>query len=437
MNRREFLKVGLGAAAVGTVGVLGSQGVSGAASSLAGARRKAPTGSITVWMHQEAAFQDVYEKLVTRFEHSHPGTKITTLYIPFADLETKTMTAYLGGDPPDIVKLPGTTFPQFSSKGLFAPVDAAAMGFASIGAFKAAFEPNTTSQLTYNGRIYGVPITWNALFLFYNKNDFRAAGLNPARPPTTWEELVQVGKKLTKYKSTGAVERAGFQWTYEEATEWTYMDLLGLVVGLGGTILKDGKGNLSSKEGIQALTYYQDMSVKYKISSPNITSTGYDPGIFANNQASMLISSNWMTPLVEGINKSFKLGPDWGVAPTPKWQGKAQVTISYTYGWAVAKSSKDAALAWEFIRYLESQSSVKAMLDGAGIIEPIRNWHSLAPNTPGYDLEAKLASSSTSGPNVPYYHKMAAALTTGLQALARGKTTPAAMAAQFDATPFT
>ncbi len=437
MNRRDFLKAGLGAAAAGTVGILASQASAGAATSLADARRKSPRGSITVWMHQESAFQDVYEKLVAGFERSHPGTKVTSLYIPFSDLETKTMTAYLGGDPPDIVKLPGTTFPQFSSKRLFAPVDPGAMGYASIGAFKAAFEPNTTSQLNYNGTIYGVPITWNALFLFYNKDDFRAAGLDPTKPPATWEDLVRVAKKLTKYKATGAVERAGFQWTYEEATEWTYMDLLGLVLGLGGTILKDGKGNLSSKEGIQALTYYQDMSVKYKISSPNITSTEYDPGIFANNQASMLISSNWMTPLIEGIKKSFKLGPNWGVAPTPRWQGRPQVTISYTYGWAVAKNSKNAPLAWEFIRYLESQSSVKALLEGAGIIEPIVNWHSLAPRTPGYDLEAQLASRSTSGPNVAYYHKMASALTTGLQALARGKVSPAQMAAQFDATSFT
>lgn len=442
-SRRDFLRAGLGVAAAGAVGTVLTNRPNGLAT-IAGAATKpakkgshhAATGTIQVWMHQEAAFQKAYEGVVADFKRSHPGADIKTLYIPFPELETKTITAFVGGSPPDIVKLPGYTFAQFAAKGLFAPVDPKAMGFSSMAHFTSAFEPKTTEPLQYHGKTYGVPITWNALFLFYNKDDFRAAGLNPTTPPATWEDLVTVGKKLTKYKPTGAVTRCGFQWTYGETTQWTYMDLLGLVAGLGSTILKNGKGNLSNKAGIKALTYYQDMAVKYNISSPNVTSTQFDPGLFASDKASMLISSNWVTPLLPSLNKSFHQGKDWGVAPMPKWKGRKPVTVAYTYGWAVAKTSPRASLAWEFIRFLESQSSAKAFMNEAGIIEPIKGWQKLVPHTVGYALEAKSSPHTVSGPNVPFWHKMATTLTKGLQSLVRGQTTPANVAAQFDGTSF-
>ena len=50
----------------------------------------------------------------------------------------------------------------------------------------------------YQGQTLALPITTNNLALFYNKDLFRAAGLDPDSPPTTWDELVEYGKKLTK-----------------------------------------------------------------------------------------------------------------------------------------------------------------------------------------------------------------------------------------------
>lgn len=390
-----------------------------------------------MWQHQEPAFNDAYAKVAKEFEKSHLGVKISNLYIPFAELATKTLTAFAGGTPPDIAKLYGGDFASFTSKGMFAPVDYAAMGYSSLAGLKAAFLPNSMNQLTYNGIQYGLPVDWNALLLIYSMDDFREVGLDPASPPKTWADVLTYGAKLTKRNAAGKVTRAGFQWVYDGGDTWDYLNMLMLVSGLGGELLtSSGKGNLNNHIGIQALTYYADMSVKYNISSPNLTNPAYDQGTFAAGQVSMYIASNWAIPLILAANKKLKEGVNFTVAQVPQWSSARTVVPAYTYGWGVAKSTKNPKLVWEFLRFLETRTNAGAMYASSGVVEPVANWQQLDPTDPGTQLMAAAAPYLQYGPSTPNFEQVASTLSTGMQSLARGQTTPAAFAAQFDATNF-
>ena len=60
------------------------------------------------------------------------------------------------------------------------------------------------------GRYYGIPYTVDLSGLVWNKELFREAGLDPERPPETWDELIEYAQKLTKTNDSGEVEQYGF-----------------------------------------------------------------------------------------------------------------------------------------------------------------------------------------------------------------------------------
>ncbi|GEM_PF-4720998 len=433
ISRRELFRGSLGVAAAAGAGALLS--ACGSSAPKSGA---AVGATITVWQHQEPPFNAAYAKVAAAFERAHPGVTVNSLYIPFAELATKVLTAFAGGTPPDVVKLYGADFAQYASKGFFAPVNYSAMGYPSLSALKAAFLPNSMNQLVYGGVQYGLPVDWNALLLIYSIDDFKEVGLDPSRPPSTWEEVVSYGDRLTKRDSAGNVTRAGFQWVYDGGSIWDYLNMLMLVSGLGGSILtSSGSGNLNNSAGIKALTYYADMSVKYKISSPDITSPAYDQGTFAAGKISMYVASNWAVPLIIAANPKLKEGVNFTVAPVPQWANAPRPVVpAYSYGWAVAKTTKNPHLAWEFLKFMETRANAGALLRASGVVEPVANWQQLAPGDPGSQLMAKAAPDLVYGQPSPYYEQVASALSAGMQSLARGQTTPAKFAAQFDGTSF-
>lgn len=448
LTRRDFLRTSAALGAAGGVSALlaacggSSHSPKATAGTGTGAGTSpttaALTGTIDVWQHQEPAFNKAYASVVSAFEAAHPGVKVNSLYIPFQDLYTKTLTAFAGGTPPDVVKLFGPDVASFASKGVLAGVDPKLMGFSSQNDLLDNFMANSMTQLDYQGTYYGLPVDWNAMLMIYSIDDFKEVGLDPNKPPATWEDVVTYGEKLTKRDSSGKVTRAGFQWVYDAGPTWDYLNLLMLVSQLGGQVIdSSGKGQLNSKEGIQALTYYQDMSVKHHISSVNLTSPQYDQGTFGADQVSMYVASNWAVPLIPLANKNLKEGVNFNVAPVPQWANGAKKAVpAYTYGWCVAKQTKNPDLTWAFLRFLETSANASSMIQASDVIEPVKDWQKLVPNDPGAQIMAQAAPNLVYGTASPNWEKMASTLSPLMQSLARGQTTPQKAAASFDGTNF-
>ena len=63
---------------------------------------------------------------------------------------------------------------------------------------------------SYKGEVWGVPSTPTTIALYWNKDLFRAAGLDPERPPRTIAELNAMSDKLTVYDAAGNLKQVGF-----------------------------------------------------------------------------------------------------------------------------------------------------------------------------------------------------------------------------------
>jgi len=102
--------------------------------------------------------------------------------------------------------------------------------------------------------IYALPFETDIRLLFYNKDLFVKAGLDPNRPPKTWNELWQYADKITKKDSKGDYEVLGFNPMYAQSYFWMY------VWGNGGDFLdKDGNLVVNSPIVVKSLTEWKQM----------------------------------------------------------------------------------------------------------------------------------------------------------------------------------
>ncbi|MEV6159707.1 substrate-binding domain-containing protein [Nonomuraea sp. NPDC052129] len=383
-----------------------------------------PRGKISVWLHQTKAYDAVFTPLLRSYMQEFGGVDITPLYVPVDKLDAKLLTAFAGDVPPDLFRIGGWTIPGHARKGRLAPIIPKAMGVADEKALVQDYDEHAISSLSYEGRLYGVPTDYTICYLYYRKDRFAAAGLDPDKPPTTWEEVAEYSKRLTSADG----KKVGLQWILGNP-QWTLMQLLALVKGKGGTILSPdaAKATLATDAGVEALRYYGSLG-NPKLSSPL---SGF--GLFATGEAAMLVSGLFAMDLFPTLNPKLTFGDVFDIAPMPRWDAGKPVAPAYTWGWAVAKQSKLPYTAWHFVDYLQRQDVAAKQLKDASILTPVKGWEKLSgADQKALDIMADAAPYADFGPQTPVWNEMAKALTDAADAVAFGKKTPEQAAADFD-----
>ncbi|QOJ01527.1 MAG: extracellular solute-binding protein [Phycisphaeraceae bacterium] len=168
-------------------------------------RREVPPGRRIVrywekWTGPEGA---AVQEIVDLFNASQE--RYWVLRSPVSDLQTKAMVAIGGGDPPDLVGLHSYSVPQYARAGALMPLD-------ELGATPGEphYAPSVWRLLTDGGRCWAGANTCYTFALYLNRERFRAAGLDPDRPPRTIAGLDAASHALTERGPGGRIERAGF-----------------------------------------------------------------------------------------------------------------------------------------------------------------------------------------------------------------------------------
>ncbi|MFI6296531.1 extracellular solute-binding protein [Nonomuraea sp. NPDC050790] len=371
-----------------------------------------PQGTVNVWLHGSQDTGRQFQELVHRYMADFQ-VDVRLLYLPVGQLDAKLLTAFSGGAPPDVFKIGHWSFPAHAKKNRLAPVDTKALSPQN-------YEPGTTAPLTYQGVTYGVPIDFNPCLLYYRKDRFEQAGLDPDKPPSTWEEIAEHSGKLTSADG----RRVGLQWLYGDA-QWALMMLTALIKGQGAEF-----PSLATEQGIKALTYMKG------IGNPKLSNPLGALGLFYSGEAAMVVSGAFLGPALEKLGKDkLTFGKQYGVAPMPTWSGGQSVVPAYTWGWGVAKDSPNQFTAWHLVNYLQGAPAVTANLDN-GIIIPAKGWREAGPR--GKSEIMKIVADSLPrvdfGPIIPGTLELAKAAAGAVDSVAHGKATPAQAAATFDAT---
>jgi multiple sugar transport system substrate-binding protein len=211
------------------------------------------------------------------------GAKIQRQSVPQAELVPKLLQDVSAHSFPDLGLLDNPDVQQFAATGAIVPLTGSTAGLF----------PSIVSAGAYKGKTYGLAPGVNTIALYYNKADFKAAGLTP---PTTWAQLKSDATALTK----GTTEGLAFSAPNEEEGSWDFEPFLW---SRGGSLVK-----LDSSAAVAALSYYQSLVTDGSVSKSVVTWTQADAEAqFASGDAAMMVNGPWQLPLLDksGVKGNF------------------------------------------------------------------------------------------------------------------------------------
>lgn len=170
--------------------------------------------ALSFWHSGNNKAGEVIDTLVDRFEAANPDATIETVYVGnYNDMVTRLQAAVISGDVPDLVQLEMTRYGLFAAPGALEPLD----GYleATDADIVADIRPFALEASLYQGESYVLPFNVSTPLMYYNRDLFAAAGLDPDSPPATWEELLAAAEALTVVEGDQTV-----QWGLNAPPQW-------------------------------------------------------------------------------------------------------------------------------------------------------------------------------------------------------------------------
>jgi multiple sugar transport system substrate-binding protein len=152
----------------------------------------ASTGELTMW-ERSGGNKQMVDMLVAAWNKKNPNCKVKLTYIPHTEMVGKIAQGIASGEVPDLMGMDLIYAPQFEDAQQLVDLTDRIGAWPEI---KTASKGHMTVA-TYKDRVYGVPLYADVSALFYNKDLFKRAGLDPDKPPTSLPELREYADKIT------------------------------------------------------------------------------------------------------------------------------------------------------------------------------------------------------------------------------------------------
>jgi len=313
-----------------------------------------------------------WEAAFHKFEKAHPGVEVRMLSMNVGGMSAqKLMTAIVGNSPPDVILQGRHTIADWASRDTFLALDdyIAKDRSKPDGLKPEEYYPVAWDETIYKGKCYAIPNDVDDRILYYNKTIFRQAGLDPNKPPRTWEELMTYAKKLTVTDSQGNFKRLGFMPNFGNA--WLYL----YSWENGGEFMSaDGKRcTMNSPENVEALKWMTDFCDAF---GGQKKVNAFASGFKWNELDPFLIGQIAMKVDVSGIvcfTTRYNPGLDFGVAPPPvpaaRLEGKGRfagkdpyITWTGGFSWVIPRGARKPDLSWEFIKWMVSEEGERTVI---------------------------------------------------------------------------
>jgi len=298
---------------------------------------------LTYWGLWEEA--EVMKNAFSEFEKANPGIKVNYLKQSKTEYLSRLKTSISNGDGPDLFRYHASWIPMMSS--YLANVPENVM---TIDEFKQTFYKVYRDQLIISNKIYGIPLMYDGLALYYNRDYFDMAGVDV---PRTWSDVKIAANKLTvpskkTQRNDRSIERAGIAMGNASNTDH-FAEIVSLMIYQNGGDPHDP----NSIEAKEALTYYTDFYNEDKVWSsllPNSTIA------FARGEAAMAIFPSWRAQEISKMNPGLR----FGFAPIPKI-GAEQIAYAAFWVEGVNKAGNNQKEAWKLLQFLSSSDIMKKM----------------------------------------------------------------------------
>ena len=295
------------------------------------------------------ALTDVVDGLVADFQKENPDVKVNAIYAGnYNDARVKALAALQSGQPAQTSVMFSIDIFELIEQGSIVAFDDV-VKTEEDKAWLEGFYPALMENGKFQGKTWGIPFQRSTIVMYYNKDAFRAAGLDPESPPATWDELVSVGKKLTK-KSGNSVDQWGAMIPSTGYPYWMF----GALAMQNGQVLMNGDGNLTYFDApatVEALEFWKDLGEKHGVMPTGTIEWGTLRQNFLEGKTAIMWHSTGNLTVVKE-----KATFDFGVAMLPANKRRGTPTGGGNFYLFEKTSPEERAAVLRLIRFLTQAS---------------------------------------------------------------------------------
>ncbi|MFN4158646.1 MAG: ABC transporter substrate-binding protein [Gemmobacter sp.] len=259
----------------------------------------------------------IIDEYAATFNAANPSIQVTPVYTgSYQDTIARTITQIRGGESPAMAVLLSTdTFTLYDEDVLVAMDDLATTE--EDRAMLASFFPAFLANGQVDGKTWSLPFQRSTPVIYWNKEAFAEAGLDPEKGPATWDEMVEMGKKLVKRDASGNVTRWGVRIPTAGFPYWLFQGL----TTPNGVILANAEGNKTNFDdpgAIEALEYLVALSAEHGVMAPGVIEWGATPQAFFEGENAIMWTT---TGNLTNVRKNAPFAFGVGMLPAKKSRG--------------------------------------------------------------------------------------------------------------------
>lgn len=299
--------------------------------------------------------------LVDLYQQENPNVKITITEQLVGQYKNKLETQVSDGDPltgPDIMRIHNTWLPTFEN--YIAPLPTSVM---SDGEYTSRFyETAVTDFRGADGRMYAIPLMFDGLGVYYNKDLLERHGYQI--PAETWDDFLEQAQDLTEYNPDGTIKIAGVGMGTGSNIDFSFEIASLLMLQEGATMINATTNRTafatdSEMRAATALKYYADYTKRY-----NIWDRTLDRDItkFSEGSLAMMFAPSWRVHDINDALESVGATLDFDIAPVPQQPTLTELEITWADYWAesVSRESEHQEEAWKFLEFITQRDPLKA-----------------------------------------------------------------------------
>jgi len=271
----------------------------------------------------------IVDGMVNEFEKKNPDVKVNAIYAGnYNDARIKALAALKSGKPAQLSVMFSIDIYELIEQDAIVPFDDLVSSYEDK-AWLYSFYPTLMENGVTDGKVWGIPFQRSTIVMYYNKDLFRKAGLNPNNPPNTWNELVSTGKKIVSNTDSWGVMIPSTGYPY-----WMF----GALTMQNDQVLMNGDGNLTYFDHpsvVGALQFWHDLGNKHKVMPSGTIEWGTLRKNFLEGKTAIMWHSTGNLTTVKN-NAKF----DFGVAMLPA--SKRRGTPTGGGNFYIFKKSSDA-----------------------------------------------------------------------------------------------
>ncbi len=323
----------------------------------AGTQNNSAAEKVTIrmsnWLETEESTKEIFKKLMDDFMTANPNIKVETVGVPFAQYKDQVLIACSSGNPADVIMGNSQMMVAFNGAKSLEPLEKLIKSETISD-----FYGNNLAGTTFNGKIMALPWAPHPNAMFWNKDLFKLAGLDPEKAPATWEEMVAAAAKIAalgKDKDGNQIYGIGYANSKESHAGTVF---IGLMYAFGGKFQDEsGKVTFDSTATKDAMQYLGDLAAK------NIMPTGVEQksvrSLFASGRLGICFDGDMGRGTFRSISgKGAEFDKSMGVAIIPANKTGRSETVYTEHQLGIAAESKNKEAAAALIEYLVGKEAM-------------------------------------------------------------------------------